>query len=572
MVRFIAYLCAAYLSVFSWIGLPAFSQTSDPVSQAIADGDLYYSKHKYELAVEEYHKADKLSHHTSATAYLRLSSVERKFGAFPFALDDAKRAEKVAGNDKTAAVQAHQIRATLLSQMAAKPSDKKLKEAEEELRQSLALDTPQSLTHYDLGIVLIKQGRDADGVAELNVFVAAPDADPKTLADARRIIANPIRGREPFAPDFSFTTKDNQNVSNTSLRGKVVLLDFWATWCPPCRESLPIVRGVDKKYAGKQFEVISVSGDDDEDVWRTFTTAQKMTWSQFIDRSNEVEESFKVDSIPTFVVLDKDGVIRYRQSGLGDSTQGDIEDAINKALKRSSDPALAAAAQASSEPPPAATHSDDKATSSDGSFSEKDGSDSAPPEQGAVIGVGTVSGNIYKNEDLQMTYALPQGWTAERPESIRDFNIRQAAAMRAAILQQHPEVSASVYINTRQFILYASRTGQGSLDRMTVPSLRVSAERTRSDNVSLDVFEQITQNMAVAQKMTLLNSASKFTVKDHDFVRADFERPVSSGHVYYGYVQTISGDYKLTIEIFASSQQELQTVAGSLQSMVITDE
>jgi len=560
--------------LFLCISAPAISaqtisdpQTaSDPVSQALSQGDLYLSKHKYDLAIEAYQKADKLSHHTSPTAYLRLASTERKLGAFSMALDDAKHAEKVAGSDRTSAVQAHQVRAALLTQMAGKSTDKKLKEAEDELRQALALDVPQSLTHYDLGMVLIKQERDAEGVAELNAFVAAPDADPKTVIEARRVIANPIRGREPFAPDFSFTTKGNQNISNASLRGKVVLLDFWATWCPPCRESLPMVRGIDKKYSGKQVQVVSISGDDDEDVWRTFTTAQNMTWSQYIDLSDEVETSFKVDSIPTFVVLDKDGVIRFRQSGLGDSTAGDIEDAINKALKRPSDPALAAAAAAAQPPTKQESSlsvaSDATNSAASTSTSEKPSSEEdAAIDQSLPVDLGTVSGNIYKNEDLEITYALPQGWTAEKPESLRDLNIRKIAAMRAAILQQHPEAANSLHM-----------TAPGNADRMSIPCMRISAVRTQSDDISVDLFDRITKNMAVAQKMTVVKPAAKFTVKNHDFVRADFQRPLGSSNVFYGYVQTISGDYKLTIEMFASSEEDLQKIVDSLQSMVITDE
>ena len=84
--------------------------SSDPVVQALAQGDLYQSKRKYELALDAYHKADKLSHHSSAASYLKLSLVERKLGDFSSALDDAKRALKVAGDNKTAALQARLVR------------------------------------------------------------------------------------------------------------------------------------------------------------------------------------------------------------------------------------------------------------------------------------------------------------------------------------------------------------------------------------------------------------------------------------------------------------------------------
>src|SRR5579862_2799212 len=107
--------------------------SGDPFAQALAQGDLYQSRKKFDLALDAYHKADKLCHHSSAPCYLKIASVERELGDFPAALEDAKRAEKAAGDNKTVAVQAHLFRATLLTQMSGKPSDKKLKEAEDEL-------------------------------------------------------------------------------------------------------------------------------------------------------------------------------------------------------------------------------------------------------------------------------------------------------------------------------------------------------------------------------------------------------------------------------------------------------
>ena len=107
--------------------------------------------------------------------------------------------------------------------------------------------------------------------------LASSGANPATVAEAKLVIANPIRARMPFAPNFSFTMQDHQTISNASLRGKVVLLDFWGTWCPPCRESVPTLRDLNKKYSGKAFQLVGVSSDDD-DVWKTFIQAQHMDW------------------------------------------------------------------------------------------------------------------------------------------------------------------------------------------------------------------------------------------------------------------------------------------------------
>jgi len=537
---------------------------SDPVAKAISQGDLFQSKRKYELALDSYRKADKLSHHSSAAIYIKLAAVEIKMGDFPSALDDSKKAVKAAGDNKALAVEAHLLRSTLLTQMSGKPSDKKLREAEDELRQALALDPAQPVTHYNLGMVLLKQERDAEGLAEMNTFVAAPAADPATVAEARRIIASPIRAREPFAPDFNFTTLEKQNISNASLRGKVILLDFWGTWCPPCRESVPILRNLNKKYSGKAFQLVGVSSDEDEDVWRTYIEAQHMNWSEYIDLSGDVQLAFKIESFPTYIVLDKDGVVRYRQSGLGDSTQGDIEDAINKALKRNSDPALLAAASVPAASAPADSTAD---VSASGATRNSDHVAAGPPQP------QTCSGILYRNDDLGFSFEFPQGWIAAKTESLAAINERNEAVAKAALLQQHPEAaSGNIHFSGTKIIFYASRKGQGDGQHMSVPSMRITAAPTRLDTLNANRFRDMTERMAAAADMKIVAPALEFLVKDHQFLRVDFEQGAGRSRIYQSEIQTLAGGYLLTIDIFATSTDELQKIVSTMQTMTIKDD
>ena len=564
----------------------AAQEPSDPVAQALSVGDLYSSKRKYELALDAYHKADKLSHHSSAACYLKIAGVERKLGDFSSALDDAKKAAKAASGDRSLAVRAHLLRATLLSQMSGKPTDKKLKEAEEEIRQALALDSANALARYDLGFVLLKQERDAEGVAELNGYLSMPGGDSDTVLEARRMVANPLRARAPFAPDFSFTTYQRQDISNATLRGKVVLVDFWGTWCPPCRESVPALRNLNKKYAGKPFQLVSVSSDDDEDVWKTFIKAERMEWPQYIDLPGEVLHAFKVDSFPTFVVLDKDGVVRFRQSGEGPETEIELEDTINKYLKRESDPKLAAAAAAEAASIPkaalnnspadssnrsAAVNSNASAVSSASRENKSANADSTGPQ--GVQG-GVITGNTYKNAALGMTFQFPQDWRAQDFASLKALNDRVEAAARAAILQQHPEFasSPSQRLIVPKTVFYASRKGDWDGQHINMPSVRIGATPTGLEAVNLDSFEKIVANLAAAPGMKIVGAASEFQVNKHSFVRADFERGAGAVHIYQSIVQTVAGDYLLSIEIYAYSLDELRQVAASLQSMSITEE
>ncbi len=79
-------------------------------------------------------------------------------------------------------------------------------------------------------------------------------------------------------------------------------------------------------------------------------------------------------------------------------------------------------------------------------------------------------------------------------------------------------------------------------------------------------------NMAVVSNAKLMGPASSFEVKGHAFVRVDFERSAGGMHIYQGYVQTLAEDYVLTIEIYATSADELKKIADTLQTMVIAEE
>jgi peroxiredoxin len=325
-------------------GRAASDKDADSVTQLIAEGDHFFTQKHFDKAMDAYRKADKDSRHTCAECYLRMVRVEKYTGDLSTALEDAKHAVKAAGDDKKQAAMAHMVRGALLSQMAVKAKDKKLKEAEDEFRQALALDPTQASAHFSLGFILMRQERDADGIAELNLYVGLPGADPKTIDKARVIIADPIRAREPFAPDFSFATLEGATISNSALRGKVVLLDFWGTWCPPCRESVPTLVGLQKKFSDRPFQIVGVSSDTDQDKWKTFIAAKKMTWPEYIDLPGSVQALFDIHEFPTYIVLDRNGVIQMRQSGYDIETGGQIEEAINKALKKPYNPEATQAA------------------------------------------------------------------------------------------------------------------------------------------------------------------------------------------------------------------------------------
>jgi thiol-disulfide isomerase/thioredoxin len=119
-----------------------------------------------------------------------------------------------------------------------------------------------------------------------------------------------------LAPAFTLKTLDGKTLTRDDFKGKVVLLDFWATWCTPCRKALPELKDLQAKHAGKPLVIVSVSVDETSKVVEEFVRSNGMSWPQAWDRGGQVTGGvFRVDTFPSYVVLGADGRILYRQHG-----------------------------------------------------------------------------------------------------------------------------------------------------------------------------------------------------------------------------------------------------------------
>jgi thiol-disulfide isomerase/thioredoxin len=113
-----------------------------------------------------------------------------------------------------------------------------------------------------------------------------------------------------IAPNIALVNPQGKILNLDSLRGKVVLIDFWATWCGPCRGEIPYLKQAYEKYHAKGFEIFSVSSDRDVDAWKRFIVAQGMNWQHVIESGDaEASRIYMVNSIPRTYLLDRDGKI-----------------------------------------------------------------------------------------------------------------------------------------------------------------------------------------------------------------------------------------------------------------------
>lgn len=133
------------------------------------------------------------------------------------------------------------------------------------------------------------------------------------------------------APALALPALDGRQVDLASLRGKVVLLDFWATWCAPCRDQMPAIAKLYRESKDQGLVLLGVSDDEKPEQALQYLKERGYDWPNLFDGAqHEARERFKVDAIPTLVLIDKQGVIVEYQIGSGASAEA----AIRAALKR----------------------------------------------------------------------------------------------------------------------------------------------------------------------------------------------------------------------------------------------
>ena len=135
-----------------------------------------------------------------------------------------------------------------------------------------------------------------------------------TMALQRIPILRKLKIGNPALPIDAVTTAGDR-ITLESYKGKVLLLDFWASWCKPCRQEMPVVKSVYKEFHGKGFEILGVSLDQSEASFRGYIERQGITWPQIFDGKgwrSPVGQQYGINSIPATFLLDRDGTIRHR--------------------------------------------------------------------------------------------------------------------------------------------------------------------------------------------------------------------------------------------------------------------
>jgi thiol-disulfide isomerase/thioredoxin len=219
----------------------------------------------------------------------------------------------------------------LLRKGADNHKDENFAAAESELKTSLELRPNDAATILASGMALAYLKRDDEAKAQFAQFLKLSNPHSIEYQRVSRYVDRPELARARMAPPFRVTTMDGKAVSLDSLAGKVVLIDFWATWCGPCREALPHIQKIAQKFQGEPLVVLSVSLDSDSAKWEEFVGKNEMTWLQYRDGgfTGPLSKLFAVNAIPHTFTIDADGVLQDEH--IGDAS---IEGKLKKQIAR----------------------------------------------------------------------------------------------------------------------------------------------------------------------------------------------------------------------------------------------
>jgi len=292
----------------------AIAQTGAPAGSAvdreIQSGTASIRRGNYAEAKQHFEKAESMGGPPSAEINSGIAVAELEMDHFDAVRQRVATVLQLVSTDHERAEAYTLIGTSWLREAAQSTSNTDmLKSAEESFQRAMKLDPNFDTAYFNLGITLLRQKREDDAAAAFKNFIGAAEKNPAYDQNL------PIAPQSP-APAFKVTDSEGHLFSSDSLRGRFVLLDFWATWCAPCMRALPAMRELAHYFPPSQFTLVSVSENSgDQGVWKKFITLHKMDWTQLWDNNLELYYKFGLAprpdiNIPRYVLIDGNGFVR----------------------------------------------------------------------------------------------------------------------------------------------------------------------------------------------------------------------------------------------------------------------
>ena len=335
------------------------AQGTDP---KVAAADDYHTNPKFLDAVKEakqmerekqtlfaadaYKKANKIAGGRCVECLAGAYKMQMKGGSFKDAIATATEMEAMGTTPMVKSVAEYDRGRALIGKDGEKPKPEQL-EAELQAFQQAVNTYPQNVAAvFSEGQALAQLGRMDEARKSFQSCLSSLPAGDTAYLRVKHFAEDPELSTHKMAPPFEVTAMDGTKFNLDAMGGRVVLIDFWATWCGPCNRELPHMKKIAKEFANDPLVIISVSWDSDEAKWKDFVAKNEMTWVQYRDADHALGNEFEINSIPHYFTIDSDGVLTAEMLGEDSDVEGKLKKLIAKAQAAKVQAAQAAKAQA----------------------------------------------------------------------------------------------------------------------------------------------------------------------------------------------------------------------------------
>jgi peroxiredoxin len=174
----------------------------------------------------------------------------------------------------------------------------------------------------------------------VTILDVTPSIDVTKTADPTNVVApgedvtfTVVVANNSVAPAFSLQTRDGKTLSLEDLRGEVVMINFWATWCGPCRQEMPLLEQIYQRYSGLGFTLLGVNVEEHSADADRFLAETPVSFPILFDPNNEVSKQYGVRAMPSTVIVDRQGNVRFLHHGYQPGYENEYQNQIRELVR-----------------------------------------------------------------------------------------------------------------------------------------------------------------------------------------------------------------------------------------------
>jgi thiol-disulfide isomerase/thioredoxin len=283
------------------------------------------------FAADAYKKANKIAGGQCVECVAGAYKMQMKDGSYKDAIGTAMEMEAMGTTPLVKSVAEYDRGRALMGKDGDKPKPEQLEAELQAYQQAVTLYPQNAAAIFSEGQVQARLGRMDDARKSFQLCLSDLPAGDTAYLRVKHFAEDPELSTHKMAPPFEVTAMDGTKFNLDAMGGRVVLIDFWATWCGPCNRELPHMKKIAKEFANDPLVIISVSWDSDEAKWKDFVAKNGMTWVQYRDTDHSLGTEFEINAIPHYFTIDSDGVLTAEMLGEDSDVEGKLKKLIAKA-------------------------------------------------------------------------------------------------------------------------------------------------------------------------------------------------------------------------------------------------